>query len=174
MNTVRLSVLHAAIGSLLFHCYFILYPFIFTIHHILATTSGNTIPNVCLSLHYAVNGPLVFHSLSLSWHSWRVRLAKQETLTPPGHLVSSLVCRGPWMSTVVLYCWCHSDSASVLLYFILYVTFLKISVYRKPRKIFWIVLILAFGTGKYNISVIPTNLWTNILVYLPQSNEIST
>ena len=27
-------------------------------------------------------------------HSWRVRLAKQETLTPPGHLVSSLVCRG--------------------------------------------------------------------------------
>ena len=28
-------------------------------------------------------------------------------------------CRGPWMSTVVLYCWCHSDSASVLLYFTL-------------------------------------------------------
>ena len=50
-------------------------------------------------------------------HSWRVRLAKQETLTPPGHPVSSLVCRGPWMSTVVLYCWRHSDSASVLLYF---------------------------------------------------------
>ena len=50
-------------------------------------------------------------------HSWQVRLAKQETLTPPGHLVSPLVCRGPWMSTVVLYCWCHSDSASVLLYF---------------------------------------------------------
>ena len=50
-------------------------------------------------------------------HSRWVRLAKQETLTPPGHLVSSLVCRGPWMSTVVLYCLCHSDSASVLLYF---------------------------------------------------------
>ena len=50
-------------------------------------------------------------------HSWRVRLANQETLTPPGHLVSPLVCRGPWMSNVVLYCWCHSDSASVLLYF---------------------------------------------------------
>ena len=41
-------------------------------------------------------------------------LAKQETLPPPGHLVSPLVCRGPWMSTVVLYCWCHSDSASVI------------------------------------------------------------
>ena len=39
--------------------------------------------------------------------------------TPPGHLVSPLVCRGPWMSIVVLYCWCHSDSASVLLYFTL-------------------------------------------------------
>ena len=36
---------------------------------------------------------------------------------PPGHLVSPLACRGPWMSTSVLYCWCHSDSASVLLYF---------------------------------------------------------
>ena len=50
-------------------------------------------------------------------HSWRVRLAKQETLTPPGHLISPLGCRGPWMPSVVLYCWCHSDSASVLLYF---------------------------------------------------------
>ena len=27
------------------------------------------------------------------------------------------VWRGPWMSTVVLYCWCHINSASVLLYF---------------------------------------------------------
>ena len=53
--------------------------------------------------------------------SWRVRLAKQETLTPPGYLVSSLVCRGPLMSTVVLYCWCHGDGASVLLYFTLYI-----------------------------------------------------
>ena len=52
-------------------------------------------------------------------HSWRVRIAKQETLTPPGHLVSPLVCRGPWMSTVVLYCLCYSDRASVLLYFTL-------------------------------------------------------
>ena len=25
--------------------------------------------------------------------------------------------QGPLMSTVVLYCWCHSDSASVFLYF---------------------------------------------------------
>ena len=33
-----------------------------------------------------------------------------------GHLVSPLVCRVPWMSTVVLYCWCHNDSTSVLLY----------------------------------------------------------
>ena len=48
---------------------------------------------------------------------WRVRLAKQETLTLSGHLVSPLVCRGPWMSTVVLFCWYHSDSASVLSYF---------------------------------------------------------
>ena len=32
-------------------------------------------------------------------------------------------CRGPWMSTVVLYCWCHSDGASVLLYFTLKYSF---------------------------------------------------
>ena len=60
------------------------------------------------------------YSLSLCrGHSWRVRLAKQEMLTPPGYLVSPLVCRGPWMSTVVLYCSWNSDSASVLLYFTL-------------------------------------------------------
>ena len=28
-------------------------------------------------------------------HSCLVRLAKQETLTPPGHLVSPLICTGP-------------------------------------------------------------------------------
>ena len=39
------------------------------------------------------------------------------------HLVSALVCRGPWMSTVVFYCWCRSDSASILLYLTLYVLF---------------------------------------------------
>ena len=49
-------------------------------------------------------------------HSCRAWQAKQETLTPPGHMVSPLVCRGPLMSTVVLYCWCHSDSASGLLH----------------------------------------------------------
>ena len=49
--------------------------------------------------------------------SWRMKLAKKETLTPPGHLISPLVCRGPWMPTVTLYCWCHSDSAPVILYF---------------------------------------------------------
>ena len=50
-------------------------------------------------------------------HSWRVWLAGREALAPPGRLVSPLVCGGPWVSTMVLYCWCHSDDASVLLYF---------------------------------------------------------
>ena len=50
-------------------------------------------------------------------HSWRVWLANEKTLKPPGHLVSPLVWKGPWMSTEVLYCWCHSDSASVPLYY---------------------------------------------------------
>ena len=58
------------------------------------------------------------HSLCRG-HSWRVRLAKQETLTPPGNLVSPLVCRGPWITTVVLYRLCHIDSASV--FFVFYI-----------------------------------------------------
>ena len=65
-------------------------------------------------------------------HSWRVRVAKQETLTPPGHLVSPLVCRGPWMSTAVLHRWCHSDSASVLLYFT------SIKSFCDPLKMFYV------------------------------------
>ena len=68
-----------------------------------------------------IQGQASIYTLSLCrGHSCRVRLAKQETLTPPGHLVSPPVCRGPWMSTVVLYCWCHSESASALLYFIFF------------------------------------------------------
>ena len=63
---------------------------------------------------------------------------KQETLTPPGHLVSPLVCRGPWMSTVVLYCWCHSDGASVLLYFTLQVhRWWHCIVHKQPRIWKW-------------------------------------
>ena len=63
-------------------------------------------------------GSLNIFTLSLCrGHSWWVRLAKQETLTPPWHMISPLVCRGLWMSIVVLHCWCHSDGASVLLYF---------------------------------------------------------
>ena len=45
------------------------------------------------------------------------KLIKNNFYTPPGHLVSPLVRRDPWMS-IVLYCWCQSYSASVLMYFI--------------------------------------------------------
>ena len=85
-------------------------------------------------------------------HSWRVRLAKQETLTPPGHLVSLLVCRGPWMSIVVLYCWWHSDSASVLLYF----TFLSLV----PFAVWsWLVQFPARGSTQVLLCLFPDVLW---------------
>ena len=35
-------------------------------------------------------------------HLTGLRLAKQDTLTPTGHLLSPMVSKGPWMSTVVL------------------------------------------------------------------------
>ena len=54
-----------------------------------------------VSVHIQCQAFIYTLSLCLR-HSWRVRLAKQETLTPPGHLISPLVCRGPWMSTLVL------------------------------------------------------------------------
>ena len=47
-------------------------------------------------------------------HSWWMRLAKQEMLTPPGHLVSPLVWQGSMNVHRGALCWCHSDSASVL------------------------------------------------------------
>ena len=85
-----------------------------------------------VSVHFQCQASI--YTLSLCHgHSWRVRLAKQETLTPPGHLVSPLVCRGPWMSTMVLYCWCHSDSASVLLCF----TFHLHGITRPVRSTIW-------------------------------------
>ena len=82
-----------------------LFPGVLWLWHFLYSVS----PHPVSSLH--------IYPLLCRGYSWRVRLAKQETLTPPGHLVSPLVCRGPWMSIVVLYCWWHSDDASVLLYF---------------------------------------------------------
>ena len=60
--------------------------------------------------------------------AFMARVANQAgDLTPSGHLVSPLVCWGVWLSTVVLYCWCHSDNASVLWYF----TFIKRKLYAK-------------------------------------------
>ena len=90
---------------------------------------------------YIVSGHIqcqaFIYTLSLCrGHSWRVRLAKQETLTPPGHLVSPLVHRGPGMSTLVLYCWCHSDSASVLLYFTKDANFIKLTKHVHLGKIY--------------------------------------
>ena len=37
-------------------------------------------------------------------------------------------CRGPWMSTVVLYCCCHSDSASVLCILLPYILLLPFKI----------------------------------------------
>ena len=85
-------------------------------------------------LHFCKSGPyqgfvdqshdIIYrsHWVKPGWTNSEVRWA------PPGHLVSSPVRRGPWMSTVVLYCWCLSDSASVLLYFTFKVTINDISV----------------------------------------------
>ena len=55
------------------------------------------------------------------WVNWRPDLEMPfveivDTSRAPG-LTSGL--QGSWMSIVVLYCWCHSDSASVLFYFTL-------------------------------------------------------
>ena len=88
-------------------------------------------------------------------HSWRVRLAKQETLTPPGHLVSPLVCRGPWMSTVVLYCWCHSDSASVRLYFTYGMSVIRMVDLETKYFIHIKLAFLVTKLGKSNLNLLP-------------------
>ena len=60
-------------------------------------------PSYIVSVHIECQAS-IFTLLLCRGYSWRIRLAKQETLTPSGHLVSPLVCRGLWMSSVVLYC----------------------------------------------------------------------
>ena len=82
----------------------------------------------------------------------------QETLTPPGHLVSPLVCRGPWMSTVVLYCWFQVTCISSLVFNILFnvlwtlfdVIFFKIlykalSTKGSPTMLIYSVRIIIYG-----------------------------
>ena len=54
---------------------------------------GCDISNI-VSVHIQCQTSIYILSLRRG-HSLRVWLAKQETLTPPGHLVSSLVYRGP-------------------------------------------------------------------------------
>ena len=95
---------------------------LFTILSIVTTLHANMTACTSIGSLFFLQFQASICTLSLGcghFNSKRVRLAKQETLTSPGHLVSPVVCRDPWMSTVVLYCWCHSDSASVLLYFTL-------------------------------------------------------
>ena len=81
---------------------------------------------------------------------------------PPEHLVSPLVCRGPWMSTVVLYCWCHSDSASFLLYFTL-----GKHIYSPWQMTFLIVYILSVFNASYCIFVQRKKYlrWTEIKIF---------
>ena len=55
---------------------------------------------VAVTLSYIVSVHIqcqasIYTLLLCRGHSWRVRLAKQETPTPSGHLVSPLVCRDP-------------------------------------------------------------------------------
>ena len=50
---------------------------------------------VCSEIGFIASIASIYTLSLCRGHSWRVRLAKQETLTPPGHLVSPLVCRGP-------------------------------------------------------------------------------
>ena len=106
-------------------------------------------------------------------HSWRVRLAKQETLTPPGHLVSPLVYRGPWMSTVVLYCWCHSDSALVLLYFT-FSTFsyiVRLLIFRHQSLIVRMLVsrdhshIVRLLNFRCHLHIVPFFIRTNVLIH---------
>ena len=52
-----------------------------------------TLPIYCRSTS-SVKPPYIQFRCVAGIHG-RWRLAKQETLTPPGHLVSPLVCRGP-------------------------------------------------------------------------------
>ena len=79
------------------------------------------------------------YTLSLcGGHSWRVRLAKQETLTPPGDLVSPLVCRvrecPPWCSIVGATVTCISS-------FVFYMFKMNILIY------------MYFDIKKYNLVV---------------------
>ena len=98
-------------------------------------------------------------------HSWRVWLAMQETLTPPGQLVSPLVCRGPWMSIVVLY-WCHSDSASVLLYF----TFLS---HLFLCRVELVVQFPARGSTRVFLCLFPGALWLWHFLYSVGPHPVS-
>ena len=92
--------------------------------------SSKVIAKIKVFRHVHIQFQASIYTISMCHgHSWRVRLDKQESLTPPGHLVSPLVCWDPWMSTVVLYSWCHSDSASVLLYFTFFVTLVPFAVW---------------------------------------------
>ena len=73
-------------------------------------------------------------------------------------LVSPLVCRGPWISTVVLYCWCHSDSASVLLYFTVqcHVKAFALSMYCVNKTV-----LLAKDLGRIYVLKCPAKQWKN-------------
>ena len=97
-------------------------------------------PGVLWLWHFLYSvGPSPVSSLHMCrGHSWRVRLAKQETLTPPGHLVSPLVCKGPW--TCILHL---SDRI-----YPIDCTYLRIKGILWPRQILRAVKVRAIWSGK--------------------------
>ena len=55
-----------------------------------------------------------------------------------GHLVSPLVCKGPWLSTVVFYCWC---TVTVHQFFCISLTS-KEDIFEMPELVKYIIILL--------------------------------
>ena len=75
--------------------------------------------------------------------------------------------RGPWMSTVVLYCWCHSDSVSVLLYF----TFLS---HLFLCRVELVVQFPARGSTQVLLCLFPGVLWLWYFLYSVGPHPVSS
>ena len=107
-------------------------------------------------------------------HSWRVRLAKQETLTPPGHLVSPLFAGvrecPPWCSIVGATVTVHQFFCILLVVvFVIKIQYRQYSTVHNYETLLIVILDRELFRGKQRLVCLDCQIKIPWKIFMPQA-----